>query len=510
MPLHPLRHLLRRKGPLAEVGRRDRHLMTRAAALPRTAADRGLIVLTHSADKALLWWAVAGLLATRKGAYRRGALRGLGSVGIASLSASFVAKELLPRRRPASSQVPEHRRLLRRPTSSSLPSGHAASAAAFVTGVALEAPTMGLALLPLAAAVSYSRVHTGAHWPSDIGAGAGIGIGAALVTRRWWPVRDDRPGRTAHRAEAPLMVDGEDMLAIVNPSSGDPADDPTPEVRFAWPKAELLFPDRGTDLRAQITAEIARRGGRVRALGVSGGDGTVAAVASVAADTGLPLALIPSGTLNHFARDIGVRSMPDADLATERGVAVGIDLGEVLVESAVHGTAERTADGTERRWFVNTASLGGYPEMVRLREKIQERHPKWPSAVVAMIRVLRRAKPFPVRLNGKRALVWMVFVGNGTYAPKGFWPNRRPALDTGLLDVRYLRADVPYSRARFVLSVITKTLHASHVYRQRDLPELEVRVLDGHRRLASDGEVGPLGQVFRFRSRPSALTIYRI
>lgn len=497
MPLH----LLRRVGPLAEVGRRDRRLMARSAALPRSRADRALLLLSRSADKSLLWWCVAGALATRKGSLRRGALRGLGSVAFASLSASFVAKELLPRRRPASSAVPEHRRLLPRPTSSSLPSGHAASAAAFATGVALEAPAAGLALLPLAAAVAYSRVHTGVHWPSDVGAGAALGVGAAVATCHWWPVRDDRPGRTAHRAEAPLMVDGEDMLAVVNPGSGDPADDPTPEVRFAWPKAELLFPDGEADLRGHITAELDRRGGRVRALGVSGGDGTVAAVASVAANTGLPLALIPSGTLNHFARDVGVRSMPDADLATERGAAVGIDLGEVVVEGR---------DAVQRRWFVNTASLGGYPEMVRLREKIQQRHPKWPSAVLAMIRVLRRAKPFPVRLNGKRALVWMVFVGNGTYAPKGFWPNRRPALDTGLLDVRYLRADVPYSRARFVLAAITKTLHASHVYRQRDLPELDVEVLDGHRRLASDGEVGPLGRVFRFRSRPSALTIYRI
>ncbi|GAA1193267.1 bifunctional phosphatase PAP2/diacylglycerol kinase family protein [Prauserella alba] len=495
--------LLRRVAALQRVGRPDRRLMARSAALPRTRADTALTMITRSADKALLWWVVAGLLAARGGASRRAALRGIGSVAFASLSASFVAKELLPRRRPAATAVPHHRRLARRPESSSFPSGHAASAAAFITGTFQESPAAGLALLPLGATVAYSRVHTGVHWPTDVGAGAALGIAASFATRHWWPVHDDRPGRTAHRADAPLMVDGEDMLAVVNPASGDPADDPTAEVRFAWPKADLLYPTPEHDLRSQITAEIARRtdhGHPVRALGVAGGDGTVAAVASVAADTGLPLALIPAGTLNHFARDVGVRSMPDADVATEHGSAVGIDLGEV----SVHGPS-----GAHRRWFVNTAGLGGYPEMVRLREKIEQRHPKWPSAVLATVRVLRRAKPFPVRLNGKQALVWLVFVGNGTYAPKGFWPNRRPALDTGLLDVRYLRADVPYSRARFVLSAVTKTLHASHVYRQRDLPALDVELLDGHRRLATDGEIGPLGRQFRFRSRPSALTIYR-
>ncbi|WP_199432364.1 bifunctional phosphatase PAP2/diacylglycerol kinase family protein [Qaidamihabitans albus] len=458
------------------------------------------MALTRSANKGRLWWAVAAVLAGRKGPARRGALRGVAAIAGASAGANLLGKPLFPRRRPAAEEVPEHRRLVRPPTSSSFPSGHAASAAAFVTAVTMESPRAGRALLPLAAAVAYSRVHTGVHWPSDVGAGALIGVAAALGTRHWWPLRSGMPGNTMHRAEAPVMHDGEDMLAVVNPGSGHADFDPTEEVRFAWPKAALIYPELSTDIRAQLTAEIRRRE-RVRALAVAGGDGTVAAVASVAADHRLPLALIPAGTLNHFARDVGGRSMPDADAATEAGAAVGIDLGEVEID----GTGETT-----RLWFVNTASLGGYPEMVRLRERIQQRHPKWPSAAIAMIRTLRRAQPLPVRLNGKQALVWMLFVGNGTYAPKGFAPSHRPALDTGLLDVRYLRADVAYSRARFVLAAVTNTLAASHVYRQYDLPALDVELLDGNRRVATDGEVGPLGRTFRFRARTRALTIYRL
>jgi undecaprenyl-diphosphatase len=296
------------------------------------------------------------------------------------------------------------------------------------------------------------------------------------------------------------MVDGEDMLAVVNPNSGVAGVDPTEDVKFAWPKATLLYPDPDQGLRAQLEAEIDARG-TIRALGVAGGDGTVAAVASVAAERDLPLALVPAGTLNHFARDVGITSMPDADAATEVGNAVRVDLGEVEIDGA--GEAAH-------RWFVNTASLGGYPELVRLREKLQERHPKWPSAAIALARTLRNAKPLTVRLNGKRMQIWLLFVGNGTYAPKGFAPSRRPALDTGLLDIRYLRADLPYSRARFLLAMITRSLAASHVYQERDLPELDVELLDGNRRVATDGEVGPLGNRFRFRSRPSALTLYRL
>ncbi|NIJ12192.1 undecaprenyl-diphosphatase [Saccharomonospora amisosensis] len=486
---------------LRQVGARDRALVARSASLPASPADALLRTLSRSANKGRLWWTVAAALATRKGAPRRGALRGLAAVAGASVAANLIAKPLFPRRRPAAELVPEPRRLVKRPTSSSFPSGHAASAAAFVTSVAMEAPSLGLALAPAGAAVSYSRMHTGVHWPSDIGAGMLIGVAAALATRHWWPLHPDTPARTAHRAHAPVMRDGEDMLAVVNPGSGDAANDPTDQVRYAWPKATLLYPDPGSDIRTQLETEIRRADGRVRALGVAGGDGTVAAVASVAADYDLPLALIPAGTLNHFARDVGVRAMRDADAATEAGSAVGIDLGEVEVSGA---------GATSRRWFVNTASLGGYPEMVRLREKIQQRHPKWPAAVIALIRTLRRARPLRVQLEGKPMTLWMIFVGNGTYAPRGFGPSRRPALDTGLLDVRFLRADLPYSRARFVLAVLTNTLTTSHVYRQVDLPSLDVELLDGNRRLATDGEVGPLGRRFRFHSRPSALTIYRL
>jgi undecaprenyl-diphosphatase len=448
----------------------------------------------------MLWWAVGAVLAAKKGPTRRGALRGVAAVAGASATANLIGKPLFPRRRPAAEEVPEHRRLTKRPTSSSFPSGHSASAAAFVTAVAMESPKAGIAVAPLAAAVAYSRVHTGVHWPSDVGVGVLIGVGAAALTRHWWPVRPETQARTAHRAEAPEMRDGEDMLAVVNPNSGVDGQDPTEDVQFAWPKATLIYPDRKVDLRSQLEDEIRARGGSVRALGVAGGDGTVAAVASVAAEHKLPMALIPTGTLNHFARDVGVRSMADADEATEEGSAVGVDLGEVQILSG---------DDVEHRWFVNTASLGGYPEMVRLREKLQQRHPKWPSAAMALIRVLRHAKPLEVMINGERASVWLLFVGNGTYAPKGFAPSRRPALDTGLLDIRYLRADLPYSRLRFVLATLTRTLNASHVYRERDLPSLEVRLLDGNRRVATDGEVGPLGNEFRFYSRSSALTIYR-
>ena len=185
-------------------------------------------------------------------------------------------------------------------------------------------------------------------------------------------------------------------------------------------------------------------------------------VADVAVRHGLPLVVVPAGTLDHFARDLGVDGLVDAQRRHPGRLG---DPG-----STSRRYASRTARARPRRVrFINTASLGGYPEMVRLREKLETSRPKWLAAALAMIRVLRRAQPVPIVLDGRRELVWMLFVGNGAYEPKGFGAARRPTLASGLLDVRYLRADLPYSRARFLAAALTGTLQTSHVYRHSEV-----------------------------------------
>ena len=96
----------------------------------------------------------------------------------------------VPRRRPAADLLPVARALPDRPTSSSFPSGHSASAMAFAVGVALESPRTGLALAPLAATVAVlARSTSGVHWTSDVAVGSALGAGIALLTQRWLPRR---------------------------------------------------------------------------------------------------------------------------------------------------------------------------------------------------------------------------------------------------------------------------------------------------------------------------------
>ncbi|HEY4462667.1 MAG TPA: phosphatase PAP2 family protein [Streptosporangiaceae bacterium] len=147
--------------------------------------------LSRLANHGLLWVvAGAALWASGDPRARRAARRGLGSLAVASATANIVGKGLSGRRRP-DFEVPAPRRLPK-PSSSSFPSGHAANAAAFATGAAIEMPSLAAPAIGLAVLVGASRVATGLHYPSDVLAGAAIGTAAALLTLRWWP-RRSRP-----------------------------------------------------------------------------------------------------------------------------------------------------------------------------------------------------------------------------------------------------------------------------------------------------------------------------
>lgn len=197
--------------PQGSPARSRRRLMDRLAALDRGTArrvaqadspvlDRVMPRLGRLANHGVLWIALAiGLRATGNRWARRAAWRGLGGIAAASVAANLVGKGLTARDRP-SFEVPIARRLPHAPRTSSFPSGHAASAAAFATGVALEMPGLAAPVIVLALGVGTSRVVTGVHYPSDVLAGFAIGAAAGAMTLYWWPRRPLQPAAAIRQA----------------------------------------------------------------------------------------------------------------------------------------------------------------------------------------------------------------------------------------------------------------------------------------------------------------------
>ncbi|HYB47368.1 MAG TPA: phosphatase PAP2 family protein [Streptosporangiaceae bacterium] len=201
---------------LRELGAVDRAVYSAVATTPTPSLDEPLRRLSDAANNSRLWLAIAAGLAVAGGrSGRRAAVRGTVAIGVTSALVNLVVKSAWARQRPdrAGAGVPR-RREVRMPASTSFPSGHAASGFAFASAIGRDQPWLGLVLRFLAAAVAYSRVHTGVHYPGDAVVGSLIGEGtgqavAGLMDRLPPTRRSSRSGRGEQR-EPPDAEDAKD------------------------------------------------------------------------------------------------------------------------------------------------------------------------------------------------------------------------------------------------------------------------------------------------------------
>ncbi|MFC3574254.1 bifunctional phosphatase PAP2/diacylglycerol kinase family protein [Streptomyces yaanensis] len=478
---HPLRERL-----LAA----DCRLFEAVAARRWPGGDPLLPLLSRAANHGVLWFAAAAsLAATKSPRARRAAVRGVASLALASATINTLGKRSVRRPRPVLDPVPAVRRLKRQPITTSFPSGHSASAAAFAAGVALESRGWGAAVAPLAAAVAVSRVYTGVHFPSDVLAGAALGAGAAFAVRGLVPTRDALPTPGRPQQDAPALPDGTGLVVVVN--KGAATSDRVRDLQDALPGAETVECEP-----SEVPAELQRAAARARVLGVCGGDGTVNAAAGVALRNDLPLAVLPGGTLNHFALDLGVEDAQDTVGALQRGEAVRVDVGR-FSSGATHGC------------FLNTCSLGVYPELVRERERWSHRIGGWPAGVLAALRVLRADRhPLSVELGGTTRPLWLLFAGNGTYHHMGLAPGRRYDLADGRLDVRVVHGG-RRPAVRLLAAAVAGPLTRSPAHAAVAVRRLRLDCVAPGTPLAYDGEVTDVQGEVTLDKLPQALTVYR-
>lgn len=255
------------------------------------------------------------------------------------------------------------------------------------------------------------------------------------------------------------------LTIVVNPSAGRDGDDTArAELAERLPAATLL--DVDDDLIGQL-----ERAADADLMGIVGGDGSVNAAAGIAIERGRPLAVFPGGTLNHFARDVGLDSVGIVAEALEAGSMRHVDVGRI--------------DGQP---FLNTASLGSYPELVDERERRETVLGKWAAMAIAALIVMRRATPTELTINGRRVRTWAIFIGNCVYDPPGLAPLERSRLDDGMFDVRWIDATRRFSRTRVTAALLLGRRGTSIAVGRLVADRIEIRSHDGPLRLARDGE----------------------
>ncbi len=227
----------------------------------------------------------------------------------------------------------------------------------------------------------------------------------------------------------------------------------------------------------------------------AGGDGTVSAVAHHVAGTPARMGVLPTGTLNHFARDLGLPLELDAAVGVVvRGETKAVDVGSV-----------------NGRTFVNNASLGLYVDQVRMRAKLKRRLWKWVSALVAGLAALRRARSLRITIETdgvrRRRRCAMVLVGNGEYGLREGVPTERARLDAATLSL-YLFTET--RRLGLVLGALLVLMRKASTVRRLESENGTAFTLHVSRRrvpIVIDGEATRMRSPLRFRSMPGALSV---
>jgi diacylglycerol kinase family enzyme len=196
--------------------------------------------------------------------------------------------------------------------------------------------------------------------------------------------------------------------------------------------AETSVDDPGAGMTARLVAD-----GASMVL-AAGGDGTVRSVAESLAGTGVPLAILPSGTGNLLARNLDLALSDVATSVTHAftGMTRNIDIGEVRIE--------RLDGSIDTHGFLVMAGVGIDARIMASTNPALKKAVGWLAYVDAGLRAIPTAQPFRVRyrLTGKHehsAHVSTVIVGNCGLLPGGIELLPDAAVDDGLLDIAVLQ-----------------------------------------------------------------------
>ena len=319
-----------------------------------------------------------------------------------------------------------------------------------------------------------------------------LALGAAVVAAaRYALARDGSAQRSAAPDGTPVPAAARPAL-VVNPRSGGGKAERSGLIQEARRRGiDAVVLDAEDDLEA-VARRIVAAG--ADAIGMAGGDGSLATVATVASEADIPFVCVPSGTRNHFALDLG------------------LDRDDVLAALDAFGAAiERRVDlaVVGDRAFVNNVSLGIYARIVT-SEEYRDSKARTAAQMLPDL-VGPDSAPFDLRFVGpdgtEHTSALIIEVSNGAYdlsAFEGF--GSRPSLDDGVLGIVAAHPDRPQEAVRLVLDRARGPVSPTRGWSEWTAPEFEVRS-GGPVEAGVDGEAVSLDPPLRFRSLGRALRV---
>ncbi|MEP6810939.1 MAG: diacylglycerol kinase family protein [Chthoniobacterales bacterium] len=289
------------------------------------------------------------------------------------------------------------------------------------------------------------------------------------------------------------------MIVILNRSAGGRTGsgleaELTELFRANGVDASILHAGEGVDLHRLLGEN---QVGPDAIVVAGGGDGTVRAVAAELVGTGRTLGVLPLGTLNHFAKDLGIPlDLEGAVRTVVAGRVSEIDVAEV-----------------NGRVFVNNSGLGLYPQIVAEREAEQKRHGsgKWPAFARAAFNAVRR-HPFlhlRVCLDGeeRQFKTASVFVGNNPYEITGLNLGTRECLNAGKLGFYLANRTGRFGLLRLAVSALLGRLHRAEDFVAFCIEEARIESRKHSLLVSTDGEVTRMTTPLQYRIRPGALRV---
>lgn len=285
-------------------------------------------------------------------------------------------------------------------------------------------------------------------------------------------------------------------LVFLNPSSGlrlPPAESAAFEAALRDAALEIVPVDQSVEIE-QIVRDRVREG--VNLVIAAGGDGTINHVVQSLVNTDARLAVLPMGTYNHFAKDLGIP----------------LDWREALDVALTGSTRQVDTARVNERFFVNNLSMGLYPELVARREERGRDYPRWKAHLYAFYATMRKYAHVNLAVEAEnhhvaiRTHVFMVSNNSYDLSRLGIEAPRN-TMSEGRLSVYWLPHISRTELMKFCARYLAGRVRQTPGFRSFRTTRVKVQTGRDHLHVGIDGEVFTLNSPLTITSVPQSLLV---